>query len=542
MKAKRIDSARIKQFFVAHGEKIAFGIFGLAFLWLCYSAYETSGYDKTPKDLAETAQFTRTTVESQPWNPVDWQIKIPNPPYVKQVEVAMKPVDAKPFLLATLFDPPIRENKVRRDEPKFLAVRELRATFGFGAVKPKKEIPLGKQWVVITGLLPVVEQAQEYENLFNNAWYNNPNLDTPQWLDFQVERAVVASAGGGHEQWAAIDVHAAISSEFDQFFQERPEVIDKKFQERSMCDPVPPLLGREPDESMAHPPEIPFALQVKDKDNAQKQPEPVADKAVNPLLGGNDQQRRVVVIPRGDGKAAEAEVVPFRMFRFFDYTVENDRMYRYRVKVALKNPNLNVAKRFLKRPELAEGERRESPFSDPSNVATVPPNSRMLAGDVLAPRGLNEAKAKVLVIKWEAEKAVEVPHEFELLRGAFINFPDIETPIPLPGEPDKTAAGKITFETNTMLVDVMGGEPVTRPNERPIKTPSLMLFMDPFGQLAIHAHVADFVEFTARRPPTPAKVRKSDADKDAEVNTPFDTGGKSGPKGRPSIFDLKPPK
>ena len=97
------------------------------FLWLCYSAYQTEGYDKTPKDLADQAQSTRP----RPWKTrrgtrSDWQIKIPNPPYVKQVEVVMKPVDPTPFALATLFDPPIRENKVRRDEPKFLPVRELR--------------------------------------------------------------------------------------------------------------------------------------------------------------------------------------------------------------------------------------------------------------------------------------------------------------------------------------------------------------------------------------------------------------------------------
>ena len=31
----------------------------------------------------------------------------------------------------------------------------------------------------------------------------------------------------------AVDVHAAIIKEFDQFAPERPEVVDKKFQERA---------------------------------------------------------------------------------------------------------------------------------------------------------------------------------------------------------------------------------------------------------------------------------------------------------------------
>ena len=540
MKAKRLDSARIKLFLGAHVEKIAFVVFGFVFLWLCYSAYETRGYEKTPKDLSEQTQSTRTIVENQPWSPAEWNIKIPEPPYVKQVEATMKPVDPRPFALATLFDPRIRENKVRRDEPKFLPVGELAAAFGFGAVRPKKDAPLGKQWIVITGLVPVSDQAAEYHRLFDNAWYVNPDLDNPLWKDFQIERAVVTSPGGGNEQWEPLDAHGAIAKEFDTFFQERPEVIDKKFQERAMCDPVPPLIGREPDDHMAHPPEIPFALQAKDKEQ-QKAPEPVNDKADNPLLGGNDQARRVVVLANNQA-GQPAEVVPFHLFRFFDYTVENDRMYRYRVKLLLRNPNVGVAKRYLKRPELADGDRRESDWSEPSPVVAIPPDSRMLAGDVAPQRGLNEAKAKVLVIKWEGPKAVEVPHEFEVLRGAFINYPETDTPIPIPGEPEKTVPGKVSFDTNTLLVDIIGGEPVTGPNGRPIKTPSMMLFMNPFGEIVMHKHVNDFTEFTARRPVPPIKVKKAAPAEDAEA--PIDLGAPPatgrGPK-KPSIFSLTPP-
>jgi hypothetical protein len=543
MKAKRLDSARLKQFLAAHIEKIAFAVFSFVFLWLCYSAYETKGYDKTPKDLGDKTDSTRSIVESQPWSPADWNIKLPDPPYVKQVEVVMKPVDAKPFALATLFDLPIRENKVRRDEPKFLPVHELAVTFGFGAVRPKKDAPLGEQWAVITGLVPIAEQAAEYQKLFENAWYVNPNLDTPQWIDFQVERAQVASAGGGNEQWEPIDVHGAIKKEFETFFQERPEVVDKKFQERSLIDPVPPLIGREPDDSMAHPPAIPFVLQAKDKDAQQKQPEQATDNGANPLLGGNDQARRFVVpIPTQAGQQPQ-EVIPFHLFRFFDYTVENDRMYRYRVKVVLRNPNFEVAKRYLKNPEFAVGDRRESAWSEASPVVTTPPDSRMLAGDVTPQRGLNEARAKVLVIKWEGPKAVEVPHEFELLRGSYINFPDEDTPIPVPGEAEKTVPGKVSFESNTLLVDIIGGEQVTGPTGQKIRTPSLMLFMGPAGEIVMHKHLDDLVEFNARRPAPPPSTRgKKPAAEDADAAVdPLSEPAKPGGR-RPAIFDLRPPK
>lgn len=542
MKAKRFDSARMKQFFAAHAEKLGFVAFAIIFVWFCYSAYQTRGYDKSPTDLANLATSARNMVANQQWNPAEWQIKIPNPPYVKQVELAMRPVGEKPFGLATLFDNPIRENKVRRDEPKYLAVRELRASFGFGAVKPKKDQPLGKQWAVITGLIPVGEQATEYQKLFDNAWFVDANLDTPQWVDFQVERATVKSAAGGHEQWEPVDVHQAINKEFEQFAQERPEVIQKKFQERSMADPVPPLIGREPDENMAHPPEIPFEIQAKDKEQP-KPVENVTDPTVNPLLASNEPLRPIIVVkPNEQGQPTTVEQIPYRLFRFFDYTVENDRMYRYRVKLVLKNPNRGVARRFLKKPELAEGDRRETGWSDPSTVASVPPDSRELAGDVKPPTGLNESKANVLVIKWEPPKAVEVPHEFTLLRGALINFPDTEATIPTPGQPDHTSQGKISFETNTLLVDMIGGDPIQVGKSR-IKTPSVMLFMDPHGQMALHSHVADFAKFTALRPAVQAKSKKA---AEEEPPTPPEFGieppvkGKK-PSGR-SIFDIQNPK
>jgi len=118
--------------------------------------------------------------------------------------------------------PGFARTKCARDDPKFLPVRELAAAFGFGAVKPKKDSPLGKQWVVITGLVPIVDQAAEYHRLFDNAWYGTPELDNPQWVDFQVERAQVASAGGGNEQWEPIDVHDAIGKDSKCSFRSGP--------------------------------------------------------------------------------------------------------------------------------------------------------------------------------------------------------------------------------------------------------------------------------------------------------------------------------
>jgi len=108
MKKPSFDSAKLKRFFVLHGEKLALGVFFLLFVGMVYGALGTKIYDKTPQQLRDDTMRIEREVTSAPFDPTIYDVVFPNPPYAVQAQVAMAPLDAKPFMLSTLFNNPNR--------------------------------------------------------------------------------------------------------------------------------------------------------------------------------------------------------------------------------------------------------------------------------------------------------------------------------------------------------------------------------------------------------------------------------------------------
>lgn len=89
----------------------------------------------------------------------------------------------------------------------------------------------------------------------------------------------------------------------------------------------------------------------------------------------------------------------YRLFRFFDFTVEPGKSYQYRVKLGLKNPNYRLNDRFLT--EEAAKTKWEpvlyTDFSLPSGKVAVNSNARILVQDVGSFPSTNRA--------WQAQNA-----------------------------------------------------------------------------------------------------------------------------------------
>ena len=144
----------------------------------------------------------------------------------------MQPVNALPFMPGyAVQSTPVYENRVRRDEPKYLPARELQLASGYGAVRLKKQGYTGKRWVVVTALAPFGEQLAAYGDKFSNALTKDPKLDTPQYARFEVERAEVSSTNPDKAtlKWQPVDVKTALIDDIKNLAPERPLVIDKKF-------------------------------------------------------------------------------------------------------------------------------------------------------------------------------------------------------------------------------------------------------------------------------------------------------------------------
>lgn len=74
----------------------------------------------------------------------------------------------------------------------------------------------------------------------------------------------------------------------------------------------------------------------------------------------------------------------YRLFRYFDFTVEPGKSYQYRVSLGLKNPNYLLADRFLTKEEATTKRQLDiyTEFSAPSGKVAVNSNARILAQGV----------------------------------------------------------------------------------------------------------------------------------------------------------------
>jgi hypothetical protein len=480
--------------------------------------------------LAADASQTMAKI-NDPSNVLDAKangIIIPNPEYAVQVEGAMKPIDATIFAMATPWNAPVRDTRVRRDEPKYLEPRELHLAFNKGAVNTKDKRYIGKQWIVVTGLIPYADQLAEYQSKFENALFTDPVRDTPRYAWYEIERAEVnPSKPNDPPQWKALDVQA-IFGEADQLFAaERPDLVAKKFLDPNVSDFCPPLVGQSHGEEVAHLPEIPLMTEADKAAAAAPNTAAPAPVAPPPATGGNPRRRGKPVEPEppaatapGNKTAAKAEGVPFKLFRFFDYTVEYGKEYRYRVKLALENPNAGIVVRFLKNPDLARGETRDTGWSEPSASLTVPADFRLLASDAKVSASASiEPLARVMIVRWVPQEGAEVSQEFLKDRGSMLDFPGASAAIPIPGG-GQTKQGAIDFKTDSLLVDVLGGEQVVDAKGRRFREPSETLVMNADGSLSLHNSVSDGIQYDANRHGASSAASSPSDDTPADGNPP----------------------
>jgi hypothetical protein len=512
MKMKmKFNSAAMKGFFINHGEKIGFSLAVIAMLYLTYSAFTVGRYDKTPEKMANDARITLDNINdpSNAFSPREHNIIMPEPEYAVQVEGAMTAVDATQFAMATPWNTPIRDTRVRRDEPQYFPPRELRLAYGFGAVgaKGEKAKYIGRQWVVVTAAVPFGEQLAEYRRLFDNSLFPDPTLDMPHYATFAVERAEVKpEAPDAPPDWKNVDVATIFEAADRDFAAERPDPVNKKYVDMAIADFCPPLVGKRLGEEVAHLPEVPLAISEPQTPgaDANAQPAPVvapggAAPARRPRLG---EPSREEPAPAAAAMPGAKEVVPLvstKLFRFFDYTVEHNKTYRYRVKLALNNPNKGVVIRYLKKPDLANGETRETDWSDPSDTVTTPPDFYILASDAkVSASAAIEPLARLLIVRWVQGEGVEVPHEVLKDRGTLLDFPSVSASVPAPagGQPHSAT---VDFITHSLLVDVMGGDQMIDPKGRRFRSPTETLVMGPDGQLVLHNSVLEGFKYDGNR-------------------------------------------
>jgi hypothetical protein len=537
----KFDKAQVLEFLVAHVEKAVFGLFILGFLMFCVGAMKHSPYNKVPKDFTDAATRVDGKVTASAFDPATDVPPMPPLPEARAVH------DSE-WVTHEDWSRPAFDMKKRRPEPKFLALQDVRVATGYGAVfvrsggaeekaaaagaaAPNADGALrgrgqaagepdanrsnspvkGKQWAVITGLVPAASQTKEYRAAFRDANKSDANLDYPHYHSFDVERAEVpvGTAADAELKWILLDRKLAENEEAN-FSDRAIDVIDAAFSDSVLTRPLFKISGKEHDRAVGHP-KIPAGLQT---------PGTVAP-AAPPAKGGlGGRAQAMGAAATHANSSSEGKIAEHLLFRCFDFSVVPGKTYRYRVRLVLDNPNYGLGAQYLANAQLAKGLTRPSPWSEVSSEVTMPLGFSMLAGGIKPSRQINEQKLEVILRMWDSKEAVDASRIVELFRGQVANFPTEEAFVDRAdgtGEPKR-----IAFRTDMMVVDMTGGDTVAMPGGGRARAPSQALVLEPNGKLTVRSELADAETYdsTKQRLKKLQEAAKPPVDKDDDDDKP----------------------
>lgn len=544
MKVKaKLDSEAIKKFFAKHGEKLTFGVLALVCVLLLRSALKVPMFPTdAPATLQGEVTRVRTDVEGRKFQADKYNVPTRIEPgkndYPALVTDALKRLNPEQYVFSSPMNPPLYENKARRDKPVLLAALKPQASYAYGALLRQQESGLeGRRWTMVTLLVPVRAQTEEFDKVLKRSRYPIKDKDTPAYIDMKIERAVAAPGTSVDKLvWAEFNWQSEFVEARKALAASNLEVVDRALREASVCMPLFPVAGmtyhtyREPlanlYEGGAHPPELAYALQQEEaKDGARTTTSRPAEAATT-ASGGNplaeQANERQAVLPAaastqpGTTAAAVKEVPEYHLCRFYDYGVQPHKAYRYRVKLVLKNPNFGVVDRQLKDATLASGETLTTEWSEVSPEVSFPRQCDfdLLAGDVKAGVGIvsvgTESSATLVLVKWAPAYGVMAACEFpvpsgpKVNRGTLLNFVGTSTKVAVPGKPGELTDATVDFITNSVLLDMVGGDSMSQPSGARVRAPSEQVFLRDDGEVVLRDTIDDSKWVDLLKPATAA--------------------------------------
>jgi len=262
----------------------------------------------------------------------------------------------------------------------------------------------------------------------------------------------------------------------------------------------------------------------------------IGSEGVAPMMGNVSGGPYPLGSPESSsGMMAETRV---RLFRFFDFTVEPGKRYKYRVKLMFTNPNFGLPIRILKNPEMATLKFLEAEeWSETREVVTVPRDSRVLAGPVKPSAWSTvEPKGTIGIAFFDMKSGAQQFEEFkDVMRGQLLNYtgrplqgtepptsammsemdpmmmgaspempPDLmysgEKPAKKPKRtkpaPTEDKGEKVDYFTETILLDMCGGAKLPG-KDRESTEPGRYLLLDPEGNLVVFNELDFETEYKA---------------------------------------------
>ena len=411
-------------------------------------------------------------------------------------------------------------------------------------------------WVTVLAKVPFKQQIQMYEDALASARGFNIQADMPQYIGYEVERAEVTDEGPGEFKFLKRVFPKVVLDEMATWPIQTPDLVNPKYIHPLLTFPLPPMVMREWGEEVTHsdlpiptPEELMGGTGLEETAPAEK---PDAEVDPNDPFGSAARARTTpgMAMGRGGemgmpmgrggmpmgrggemgmgrppgmgmpaGRGGEmgmpmgrggmpgvggegaAELPEYvwdgstksLLFRFFDDTVQPGHRYRYRVRLVLKDVNVDQPPKYLdptvtarqaKNPKIRY---RMTDWSESSPVAVVPrPGLTFIAGtkDVTSV----EPEARLIIKSVSSRPAAEIAFDQMYTRGAVLNFAGKAKIIwsslykVNPEQPEDSPAFK--FLTGMTLVDVDGGDQLVSKN-RSLTAPARALLMDSAGRLSM---------------------------------------------------------
>lgn len=185
-----------------------------------------------------------------------------------------------------------------------------------------------------------------------------------------------------------------------------------------------------------------------------------------------------------------------RLFRFLDQTVEPGAEYRYRVRFALRNPNLSLAPQHVADVASTKAEYLYSPFSNETAPVRVPGPTRLLA------RTMSRDAARRLKVKGETVEVIALGESAETgnfaLRSVVTGVGGLANVDPALNRPGETRCFGQPLQTDRLLIDTRGSqEERTEARDSAPAPPLEMLFLNKNGEFEV-VSAADSAPLWAR--------------------------------------------
>ncbi len=228
----------------------------------------------------------------------------------------------------------------------------------------------------------------------------------------------------------------------------------------------------------------------------------------------------------GATMSTSAEPVQYKLIRFFDTEVKPGRVYRYRVRLFVEDPNnpnsdpkngivlakprrrtlsMKVLNRLKKQDE---GGAKTSPYyvitdwSEASDSVSLPSTSRVFAGHVSPARfspgagnkvriRQSEVSGTIVPVVWDAALAIDVSKEIKAFRGSVLDASgtfEILDPVTLV---IKLLKG-FDLRSYYTVVDLRGGEDLPGDREHKVTSIGEFVIIDAQGNFTVHNELEDY--------------------------------------------------